>query len=497
MAQIVVIGAGIGGLATALCAARSGHHVRLVERDDTPAPHNADEAFEWDRRGAPQVRHSHAFLARLRNLLRDRHPDVLDALFAAGVTEMDFIEMMPEGMDRTRQPGDEDLVALACRRTTFEWVLRDLVLALPETELLHGRSVQSLTVSPDSAAAPVVTGVVLDDGTVLRADVVVDSGGRRSNLPGLLSEVGVALDEEEDDTGIVYFSRFFRLLDDAEMPEQSGPIGGDLGHLRFGVFTGDNRTFSITLACGTNDDEMRRLLLDEDAFLAVAASIPATARHVEAGRSAPTTGVNVMARLVNRSRRFTGHDGAPIVLGLHAVGDAHTCTNPLYGRGCSLAVVQAQMLVDELDRHGLDHVERSVAYERDSDAQVLPWYRAAVEQDRMEQQAREAAARRRAAAGATGTASAPPEPVSFDPAALIRDGLLPAVRTDPTVFRAFIRMFNLLEPPEALMADAEVVASVMAHFAERDERPREAPLGPCRTELLELVGSVSRPRQRG
>ena len=34
------------------------------------------------------------------------------------------------------------------------------------------------------------------------------------------------------------------------------------------------------------------------------------------------------------------------VLGLHAVGDSHTCTNPLYGRGCSLALVQALRLAD-------------------------------------------------------------------------------------------------------------------------------------------------------
>ena len=52
----------------------------MLERDDTPMPADADAAFAWQRTGAPQVRHSHAFLARLRNLLRDRAPDVLDAL---------------------------------------------------------------------------------------------------------------------------------------------------------------------------------------------------------------------------------------------------------------------------------------------------------------------------------------------------------------------------------------------------------------------------------
>ena len=79
MANVVVVGAGVAGLGAALSLGRAGHHVTVLERDATPLPADPDAAFWWDRRGAPQVRHSHAFLARLRNLLRDRHPDVLQA----------------------------------------------------------------------------------------------------------------------------------------------------------------------------------------------------------------------------------------------------------------------------------------------------------------------------------------------------------------------------------------------------------------------------------
>ena len=46
--------------------------------------------------------------------------------------------MLPEGMDRTPMPGDDDLVAIACRRTTFEWVLRHAVLAEGPAALRHG-----------------------------------------------------------------------------------------------------------------------------------------------------------------------------------------------------------------------------------------------------------------------------------------------------------------------------------------------------------------------
>src|SRR3954451_9888113 len=153
--RVVVIGAGVGGLGSALALSRQGHDVTVLERDRTPLPHDPDEAFEWDRRGAPQVRHSHAMLARLRNLLRDRYPDVLEALYAAGVTDWPLTVNLPPTIDdASPQPGDEDLVMLAGRRTTFEWVLRTTVLGAPHVSLLDGVAVDGLL-----GGAGVVTGV--------------------------------------------------------------------------------------------------------------------------------------------------------------------------------------------------------------------------------------------------------------------------------------------------------------------------------------------------
>ena len=92
--------------------ARDGRS-RCSNATPPPSPPTADEAFDWDRRGAPQVRHSHAFLARLRNLLRDHYPDVLEALLAAGATELRFGEHLPPTMvGFAPEPGDDDLVML-------------------------------------------------------------------------------------------------------------------------------------------------------------------------------------------------------------------------------------------------------------------------------------------------------------------------------------------------------------------------------------------------
>ncbi len=478
--KVLIIGAGVGGLGTALMLSRDGHDVTLVERDATPLPADPAGAFAWNRRGAPQVRHSHAFLARLRNLLRDEYPDVLDALYDAGATDMDFIAMLPDGMDHTRLPGDEDLVALACRRTTFEWVLRRIVIDEHNVTLLDGHGVKALTGSPTTAETPaMVSGVVLDDGTEIVADLVVASPGRRSSIPELLAPLGVTIEEHVEDTGIIYYSRFFELRDGADWPVQMGPIGGDLGYLKFGVFRGDNRTFSVTLSTRSHDDELRSMFLDPDVFLRAAEALPATAAYVD-GRARPITDVYVMAKLLNRHRRFTNAEGTPLVVGFSAVGDAHTCTNPLYGRGCSLAMVQADLLARSLREHPADSLARAGAYEAATAAEIHPWYRASVSQD----QANRAEVERLKAIESGDTDVSTDENLTI---ALLRDGLFPAMRVDPVVLRAFLRMFNLLEAPDSLMTNFDVIGRVMTVFQDRDQRPPEEPLGPNRAALLELL----------
>ena len=450
--RIVVVGGGIAGLGTALACARAGHEVTILERDDTPMPETPDAAFAWERTGAPQVRHSHAFLARLRNLLCDRAPDVLDALLAAGAYEIPFMENLPPTLtDRSPRPGDEDLVAIACRRTTFEWVLRRLVLAEPHVELRHGVAANRL-----EGANGIATGI---DG--IAADLTVDARGPRSNSDDWLQAIGAPPAEEElHESGIVYFSRFYRLAPGVERPDYVGPTAADMGYLKYAIFLGDSDTFSITYAVEHDDRELRKALIQPDAFEQVARSIFAIAPWLADGMSESITDVHVMAGLRNRYRQIKAQ-------GFAAVGDAAVCTNPLYGRGCSLALVHAFALADALPDLN--------AFHEATERELVPWFRSAVMQDAQARAMHE---------------ELPAEDPRAFMQSVFRDGLLPAMRTSPVVFRAFVRWFNLLVTPETLMADTEVIGDVMAAYQDRDNHPAPPPLGPERDELVATL-----PRQ--
>jgi 2-polyprenyl-6-methoxyphenol hydroxylase-like FAD-dependent oxidoreductase len=287
----------------------------------------------------------------------------------------------------------------------------------------------------------------------------------------LLAAIGVDVPEEKHDCGMVYLSRFYRLRDGVEPPDQQAFNGGTLGYLGYGVFRGDNRTFSVTIAIGTEDKELRALA-GPSRFDDASALLPASAPWVDAAISEPIAEAHAMAGLVNRVRDLVV-DGGATVLGLVAVGDALICTNPLYGRGCSLGAVHARALALALRTHGSDLEALALSLHASAQEEILPWYHASVAQDEASRQAREAGG-----AGDDITTS------------LITEGLLPLTRIDAKVGRAFFRALNLLSSPNAVLNDTDLAARVFAYWQTRDRRPPAPTPGPTRDEMIAALSRV-------
>lgn len=478
--DVAVVGGGMSGLLAALVLSRDGHRVTVYERDDTDLPATADEAFEhWDRRGAAHARQSHALLARLRKILRERAPDVLDELLAQGATELSVERILPPDItDRDPRPGDDDLVLLCCRRLTIEWVLRTAVEAEAGVTWRGGVGVAGLVA--DGGDVPAVRGVRLDDGTTVEADLVVVGGGRNSPVLDWIAELGGAVQptEEQSEAGIIYLSRFYRLRDGRELPllTKDG-AGGDLGYVAFAGFYGDNRTFSITFGVPTADRELMALR-DEDAWEAAIRTLKPLEPWTADGLAEPITGVESMARLKNRVRRFVV-DGQPVATGVVVIGDAGLATNPWYGKGCSLAGIAAEALSNALRAHGRDRVALAHAMDAAVRTELEPHYTLAVRQDADRIKLHTAM-----------HDGGEPDAIASATRDFVLNGLLPATRTDPDVFRAFFRSFNMLDAPDALMTDAKVMGAAMAAHAAKAERPPAPKLGPERDDFLAVMASA-------
>jgi 2-polyprenyl-6-methoxyphenol hydroxylase-like FAD-dependent oxidoreductase len=474
----------VAGLGAALGLGRAGWPVVVLDRDQLAPADRPDAAFSLPRRGAPQVHHTHGLLARLTATTRDRFPDVLDSLVAAGGVEVDLSDRFED-----RRPGDADLRVLLARRTTLDWALRRAAAAEPSLTLRGGEVVDSLLAGGgarvdggtgaggDHPAAPIVAGVRLASGEVLPAAAVVVAAGARAPLPRWLAALGVEVGEDEHQTGIVYLTRWYRtgagwdaVIDGEELVR----LAGDLGYLFYLAVPADQHAFSLTMAIGATDEALRSQLLDPAAFDRAARALPLPSGLVD--RLVPDGPVHRMGGLVNRLRRFTSADGRPLVLGVHAVGDTHTCTNPIYGRGCSLALVQAVALTDAMMTHPTDSVARSLAYEDACRAQTQPWYHISVETDR----ARQARYQRDGQPGATSSPS-------------VMDQLLRLGSDDPIVGRAILRAVNLLATPQQLMNEPEVMTRVMELAAAGGgaayARNRWAREGPTREEMIELTAA--------
>jgi 2-polyprenyl-6-methoxyphenol hydroxylase-like FAD-dependent oxidoreductase len=491
--HIIVIGGSITGLGAGLALTSDGHRVTILEADSAPMPKSHLEAFDWDRRGSPQTKHSHALLARLYLFIRDRAPGLLEKILACGAEELGFVERAREIFGEFEiEDGDEDIVLLACRRSTFEWVLRRHILDTGLVDFRDGVSVTGLSSIRDaSTGLPRVTGVRVEgaDGSVyeLTGDLVVDASGRRSRLRQWLPQIGTKeVRQESEPCGIFYTSRFYRLHDETKPPElEGGIVGADLGYLKVGLFPGDSRIFSLTLAADPHDDVMRKIL-HEPGFDAAAAAIPVAESWIRPEISKPVSGVNGMANL-NNVRRFLVENGEPLALGVCAIGDALIHTNPISGRGCSLGWVGAFALADALREHPDDLRALALDLDARSDFDVVPWYEIQLRQDRDAIDVAEALRRGEdpyRVVRDDGTNN----PKAFM-RSVLREGLLPAIREDLTLMRIFMRAMNLLEKPDDLMGRPEVMQRVMVSYQKREERE---PLfqGPARSEMLEILERV-------
>jgi 2-polyprenyl-6-methoxyphenol hydroxylase-like FAD-dependent oxidoreductase len=474
--DIVVTGAGICGLTTAMMLASDGHEVTVLERDPAPVPEPEDAWDDWERRGVNQFRLPHFFGPRFRSIIESEFPALASALVDAGMLHFNFMDLIPDEMTGGKRPGDDQYALVTGRRSVFESVIAAFADELDHLTVRRATAVDGLVTGAGvsgpgaSGSVPHVTGVMTSTGETVAADLVVDATGRRSPLPHWLTEIGARAPREElEDCGFTYYGRHFRSKD-GSLPVSIGPPVQQYGSITVLLLPADNGTWSTTLVSSSRDEAMRAVR-DIDRWTETVQSLPLAAHWLD--------GIPIEDRIISiskiedRHREFADKQGRPLATGVIAVADSWACTNPSLGRGASIGAMHAVALRDLL-RTGIadDPHEFVSAWNEVTSDVVEPWYRSTLSFDRHRLN--------EVHAEIEGQRYDPKD----DPSWVVTQALGAAGGKDGDCLRANLSVAGVLKTPDEVFTEPGLLDKVMELGGDYADAPT---LGPDRKQLVAIV----------
>jgi 2-polyprenyl-6-methoxyphenol hydroxylase-like FAD-dependent oxidoreductase len=477
MAKILILGGGVIGLSTAMMLAGRGHDVTVFERDSEPVPGTPERAWEaWERKGVGQFRLAHYLHPPAIQILGAYLPEVKEALIRAGCITFDLLAttMPPTIADRTPRTGDEKFTTITGRRPVIEYAVAGVAEKL--VPMRRGVSVASLLTGPSAAKGiPHVRGVRLVDGEEVSADLIIDATGRASKLPDWLEAVGARRPiEEAEDSGFIYYSRFFRAKNGV-VPRYRTGLQTYFHSFSLLILPGDAGTWSVTVVLFSGDQALKKLR-DPKLWTALVDACPLHSQFLD---GEPITDVVPMGGSLDRYRRFVV-EGLPVATGIVSVGDSWACTNPSLGRGITMGLMHAVGTVEVAEQYLDNPLELARAHDSMTEARVTPWYRNTVEIDRMWIARYKAFLEGR------------PAPQPAGQSAQVARALAIAMMYDADLFRAFLETRSVLALPQEVMARQGVVDRIM-QVASTHEAP--TPPAPTREQLLQMLASEGKELQ--
>jgi 2-polyprenyl-6-methoxyphenol hydroxylase-like FAD-dependent oxidoreductase len=424
----IVIGCSMAGLLAARALSDSFEKVTILERDPVqPVPES--------RKGQPQTRHVHGLLAPGLLIFNEYFPGIEAEMVTAGALSGDMAQAFHwhcEGGYRLQF--DSGLAGMTMSRPFLEFHIRRRALAVPNITLLDSCSVKALITSPDRRQ---VQGVLMNrrdeenETETLLADLIVDASGRGSSTPKWLEGLGYERPQEtEVKIRVSYATREYRrtikgpgiiyleMISPRAPQEKRGaflfPVEGDRWILTAGSYVGDH------------------IPATEDGLMEYIRNLPASNIYDVISKAEPLSEVltykypSSLRRHYEKLKRFPEN--------YLVMGDAAGSMNPIYGQGMTSAAMQSKVLQRTVQQSDLQGIWKTYFKEI---ARVIdiPWQLTVGEDFRYPE-----------------TEGVKPPFIDLINAYVSKAHR--ATHRDPVVYKQFLRVMNLMDPPASLMSPA-------------------------------------------
>jgi 2-polyprenyl-6-methoxyphenol hydroxylase-like FAD-dependent oxidoreductase len=416
--RAIVIGGGLAGLAAARALARAFAEVTLFEQGEAPQP---DEP----RRHAPQGAHLHYLVCGGVRALDQLFPGICDEMEADGLTATDAVADAALFLRGAwKQSPRSDMLVYPQTRPFLETRLHRWVRALGNVRIEQGVRVRGPVWEAQRRRC---VGVILTDGRVEPADLVVDAAGRSSRQSSWLREAGFEAPRTERvaiDLG--YATRLYR--GQAESLPWRIHFQGDAPerHARGGyVFQVERNQWIVTLSGYQGDHPPA----DPAGFEAFARALPTPAIQQALAVLDP---IGEVATYRYESAVWHRYDAlAAPPPGLVALGDAVCSLDPKFGHGMSKALQEAVVLARLLAAGTPSDVLPRQFYREALPYVRSPWTIMAIEDFRIP--------------GVTGD-----RPPLLGPMQRLVDAIVDAATDDADLLRCFVEVIYLVRPHTAL-----------------------------------------------
>lgn len=359
--RAIVVGASMAGLCAARVLSPRFREVLVVDRDEVPDG-------PTPRMRVPQGRQPHLLLHAGAQALEEWFPGLTAESLAAGAVDIDLCAdfLWHQSGDVQRRP-KSSLRGPSMSRPLLEHTVRQHVLRLPNVDIRPGVTVTGLRAEVGAAR---ITGILLQDGGEIGADLVVDASGRQARTLRWLEDLGYPPPEVSVvEVNTTYVSRRFRRGSADSRGWMAAAVIGDPQTLRLGMALPMEGDQWVVLLGGLNGEAAPT---DEVGMLAYARML-GSSEIADLIQGCEPTGPVVthnfptnQRRHVEKLRRFP--------LGWLPLGDAVCSFDPIYGQGMTSAALQAQALAACLDRaRRLDRSFSKAYFKAAARVVAVPW----------------------------------------------------------------------------------------------------------------------------